>query len=167
VTEPIAREAGVPDLGPSTVVPGETVRDLVARYEQEIADLLAELEAAETEADRIEQQVRVHPTLAMMESTEAQLLLAPRRPDRGRQSLASARPRTTVDARPRPQPNGAVSSAGQGRAPVSNDEREGSGADQAPASDVLSRMTRLSRSHWVWRTGVVLVLVGLILLKFG
>jgi len=167
VTEPIAGVAGAPDLGPSSVVPGETVRDLVTRYEQEIVDLLAELEAAETEADRIEQQVRVHPALAMMESTEAHLLLAPRRPDRGRQSLATTRPRTTVDPRPRPQPNGAVGGAGQGQPPVSNDEREGSGADQAPASHDLSWMTRLSRSHWVWRTGVVLVLVGLILLKFG
>ena len=167
MTEPLAGVTGLADLDPSSPVPGELVRELVARYEQDIVDLRAELEAAETEADRIEQQVRVHPALAMMGSTEARLLLAPRRPARGRHSLATARPRTTVDARPRPQPNGAVGGAGQGRPPVSNDEREASSTDQAPASRDLSWTARLSRSHWVWRTGIVLVLVGLVLLKFG
>ena len=155
MTERIAGVAGSTDLDPSSVVTGEIVRELVARSEQEILDLLAELEAAESEAQRIEQEVRIHPALATMASTEARLFLPPRRPDRGRDPTVTGPPRTTVDARPCPERT--VGGSGSGPSPVGHD----------PTSHGLSWMTRLSRSHWVWRTGVALVLVALALLKFG
>jgi hypothetical protein len=146
------------------VLPGDVVRDLFERHEQEIESLLADLTEARREADAAEEQVRAHPAFGLLGADEAERLLPtaviadPVEPAVD----ADGRPRTTVVNRHRPTPAaGAVQSV-----PPS-----GPGAT-APPSDIgspteRSRASRLVTSHWVWKVGVVLTVTALLLLKFG
>jgi hypothetical protein len=137
------------------MLPGDVVRDLVERHEQEIESLLADLEEARREADAAEGLVRSHPAFGLLSADEADRLLptfVEPEPVDGPLD-AAGRPRTTVVHRPRSTPPGA---AGVGAA-----------SSDAVAPTVQSRATKLVTSHWVWKAGVALTVTALLLLKFG
>lgn len=142
-------ETGALDPRPATddAVPGEIVRDLVARNEEAIADLEARLTLAEAEAAASERAVRRHPALVLLP------------PDEARQLLPAA-PRG-----PRPPSPGATTVVR--RAPTAPAAAAPPSATPAPDGPPLSLGSRLVRSHWWWRVGIVLVLVAVVLLKVG
>ena len=145
-----------PVAGPTDgeALPGEAVRTLFDRNEQVLEALRLELEAAVAEADDAEARVRTHPALGLLAADEVQMLVPPERPRDDPATLPAGPPLTTVDRRPsvaRPAP-------GQVAGPV-----DGGDVDV----DGRTRIGRLVTGHWVWKAGVAVVVVALLLLKFG
>jgi hypothetical protein len=148
-----------PGLAPVAdgILPGDVVRDLVERHERELDSLADDLAEARLEADAAEARIREHPALGLLSPDEAARLVlppAPTGPVAPTAARRSTEPRTTVVRRPR-EP--ARTGAGGGG------DRGGSGAPEAPRS----RASQLITSHWVWKAGVAVTLVALLLLKFG
>jgi hypothetical protein len=153
MTEVTGLEAvGVDDGAP--MLPGDLVRGLVSRNEEAIDALLAHLDEVERSAAAAERSVREHPGLSLLPPGEAeQLIPAPPAPV---VVVDDGRPRTTVVDRSRPTP----SPGGRSRA---------SRATAGTAALEMSKgwLTRLTTSHLWWRIGIVLVVVALLLVKFG
>ena len=140
------------------VLAGDLVRDLVARHEAEIADLEARLAATEAAAEEAERAVRRHPALVRLHPDEARALLPV---PTGSSGTAGRPPATTVVHRETPAPPGGSHpgpDTGRGGGPASP-----TAAEPEPAG----LATRIVRSHWWWRVGIVLVVVALLLLKWG
>jgi hypothetical protein len=137
------------------VLPGDLVRDLVTRNEDEIETLLARLAELEAQAEEAELAVRRHPGLALVAPDVAERLLP--LPQALDVEPGAGRPRTTVVTR------GAQARSDTGQA--------GATTAPGPASPVTGEskgvLGRLTTSHWWWRIGIVLVLVALVLLKVG
>ena len=135
------------------VLPGDLVRDLVNRNEEEIESLLARLTEIESEAEVAEWDVRAHPGLALLDpDVAADLVPEPVAPD-----VDPDRPRTTV-----------VRRAALDAPAVRPGRRSGAvTSPTAPAATPTGLVGRLTTSHWWWRIGIVLVLVALVLVKFG
>jgi len=133
------------------VLPGDLVRDLVTRNEEEIESLLARLAEVEDRAEAAERDVRGHPGLTLLDpEVAADLVPEPAAPE-----VDPDRPRTTV-----------VRRAGtDAPAPRSGARTRASAAEPVPTGTGLAG--RVTTSHWWWRIGIVLVLVALALLKFG
>ena len=138
------------------VLPGHLVRELVNRNEEEIEALVARLTDIEAAAEAVEQEVRDHPGLALLDPDVAAVLV----PEPTVPEVDPDRPRTTVVRRATPG--------------VSSDQRTGR-SSTAPTTAPVATPTeppsglvgRLTTSHWWWRIGIVIVLVALVLLKFG
>jgi len=160
-------------IGPGApVVDGATVRELVARQEAEIERLLSQLARVERTAAEMEAEVRAHPAYGMLDAVERRRLegLAADEDERSVPSRsADARPRgpqraprTTVDTRPR--------RASGGRMPASGPTERGKGprsrADD-PSQPNGSCFGGLVTSHWVWKLGIALTAVAILLIKFG
>jgi hypothetical protein len=162
-----------PEIGPGApVVDGATVRELVARQEAEIERLLSQLARVERTVAEIEAEVRAHPAYGMLDAIERRYLegLAADEDERPvRSRFAGSRPggpqrapRTTVDARPRRAPGRQRPASGvteQGNGPRSR-------ADH-PSSPNGSRFGSLVTSHWVWKLGIALTAIAVLLIKFG
>ena len=135
------------------VLSGEVVRALFDRNEESLSALQEELAAAAQEADAAEARVRAHPGVGLLSADEVGDLLppAPEASAAGPPSADAAR--TTVVHRPRP-----ASTSG---------EQVPGGAGDPPEVDERGRMTRLVTGHWVWKAGIALMVVALLLLKFG
>ena len=123
------------------------------RNEQVLDALRRELDDAVAEADAAEAQVRAHPALGLLAADEVEMLVPPERtPDLDPTTSGDVAPRTVVDRRPssaRP-PAGAAA------------------VDPAlEADDRRSALGRLVTGHWVWKAGVAVVVVAVLLLKFG
>ena len=136
------------------VLPGEVVRTLFDRNEQVLDALRIELDEATADADAAESRVRAHPALGLLAADEVKVLVPPDRTPVATAPVSTDPPRTTVDRRPSrsaPPVGGAV----PGPAPV------------GVVTDEPSGVTRLLTSHWIWKVGVAVVVVALLLLKFG
>jgi hypothetical protein len=131
------------------------VRELFDRNEQELELLRQELDAACREAEAAESRARTHPALGLLTPGEVTMLVPPDRGSVHGREPEDTPPRTTVDRRSR--------SVG---APVPAHEAGGAGGASAD-DDGPSRVGRLVTSHWVWRVGVAVVVVALVLLKVG
>jgi hypothetical protein len=146
------------------VLPGDVVRELVERHERELESLAEDLAEARRHADEAEARVREHPALGLLGSDEAARLLPPARPPEppastapsGERAPGTRPPATTVVRRP---PHA------QQVGSVRPDDDGGTAAPVAP--ETRSRGARLATSHWVWKAGVGLTVVALLLLKFG
>ena len=135
------------------VLPGDLVRDLVNRNEEEIESLLARLAEVEAGAGAAEREVRDHPGLAALDPD----IVADLVPEPAEPAIDPSRPRTTVVRRS--APGDPVERAGRER---------GTPTPTTAAPDPPTGLVgRLTTSHWWWRIGIVLVLVALALLKFG
>ena len=148
------------------VLPGHLVRDLVNRNEEEIEALVARLTEVEAAAEAVEQEVRVHPGLALLDpDVVADLVPEPTVPE-----IDPDRPRTTVVRRASP---GTSSDQRGGRpaTPTPTTTPTTTSMSTAPVATPTEAppglVGRLTTSHWWWRIGIVLVLVALVLLKFG
>jgi hypothetical protein len=169
-----------------SVLPGEVVRGLVTRYEEEIAALALELEVALHEAAEAERRCTGHSIADVLslglgdtygQSLDAETstpafspvdlggLDIPDRdapvPDPG--VLRHAPPRTTVVTRPRAHRDEPLTPAtpwptAPGPNPTTGDVRPRAADD--------SRSGRW-RTQWMTKAGVVIALLGLLLLKFG
>jgi hypothetical protein len=162
-----------PDIGPGApVVDGVTVRELVARQEAEIERLLSQLVRVERTAAEMEAEVRAHPAYGMLDVSERRRLEAlpadedePSVPSRSWDVPPDGplrRPRTTVDTRPRHPPGGRRPSS----PPTGQTARPRSRAD-GPSPSNGSRFGSLLTSHWVWKLGVALTAIAVLLIKFG
>lgn len=144
--------------GPSAAdtLPGDVVRQLVEQHEEELEALAAELARARREAEEVEALVRHHPALGLLGPDEASRLVPPsvRAPGAAEVTATSGPPRTTVVRRPSARPSGPDPAPAVGD-PVPTGPSERSAA------------TRLVTSHWIWKAGVALTVVALLLLKFG
>ena len=153
MSDPVPASAVAPVPGDS--LPGDVVRALFDRNEQELEALRREFDDACHETEAVEARVRAHPALGLLTPDEVTMLVPP---DRG-SGLGSPHeappPRTTVDRRPRTAE--ALAAVVEGGA--------GDGAVGGEAG--RTRAGRLVTSHWVWRVGVAVVVVALLLLKFG
>ena len=138
------------------VMPGDVVRTLFDRNEQVLAALRLELDEAERETDAAESRVRSHPALGLLAPDEVEVLVPAAREAAGGLPLAALPPRTTVVRRPRATP-----SAADGGPEARGDGGAGT------ADDTRTRAARLVTSHWVWKAGVAVTVVALLLLKFG
>jgi hypothetical protein len=137
-------------------LPGDVVRELVERHERELASLAADLDRARREADAVEARVRSHPALDLLAPLEVARLVPVVSGNGAAPGTTATAPRTTVVPRPRAP------------GPPAPRPTAGSGADPAdPAADTRSVGSRLVTSHWVWKAGVALTAVALLLLKFG
>lgn len=137
------------------VLPGDLVRDLVNRNEDEIETLLARLAETEVLAEEAEWAVRAHPGLALVAPDVAERLLPqPGAPD---PDIGADRPRTTVVTRGAPGPTA------RGR----NGATTAHAAPSPAAGASRGFVGRLTTSHWWWRIGIGLVLVAVVLLKVG
>ena len=137
------------DLG-AAAFPGDVVRELFDRNELELEELVAELEEARRAADTAEARVRAHPALGLLTPDEVAVLVpADREPEPAGPAQDPAR--TTVVRRP-PAPSGA-----------------GPGGPAGPDDDLDPRspVARIVTSQWIWKVGVAVVVVALLLLKFG
>lgn len=140
--------------GADDVLPGEVVRTLFDRNEQVLDALRIELDEATADADAAESRVRAHPALGLLAADEVKVLVPPDRTPVATGPVSTDPPRTTVDRRPsRSAPP--VGPAVPGPAPV------------GVVTDEPSGVTRLLTSHWIWKVGVAVVVVALLLLKFG
>jgi hypothetical protein len=146
--------------GPN-VVPGDVVRDLVARGEQEIEKLEAELQAILWDVETAERRVREHSALALLDPVAAARLVPPIRTPGERPPTSPDRPRTVVDTRRRLPADG-----GAHRVHAATDPTEDSGAG-APGGERRGRFSGLTRSPWVWWTGLALTVGALLLLRIG
>ena len=144
------------------VLPGDVVRDLFERHEQEIESLLVDLGEARREADAAEELVRTHPAFGLLGADEAERLLPRVEEDDPVDAAVDAdgRPRTTVVHRSRPTPT-ATATATAARA------SGGAASPDVAAPAGRSRASQLVTSHWVWKAGVALTVTALLLLKFG
>jgi hypothetical protein len=142
--------------GDAAVLPGDLVRDLVNRNEDAIEALVARANEIEARAEAAERAVREHPGLALLDPAEASRLVT-ETPEPA--VVDDGRPRTTVVNRPS---YNTPAGAPRDGAPT----RVGTGA---PAGESASTgfFGRLATSHWWWRIGIALVLVAVLLLKFG
>jgi hypothetical protein len=132
------------------VLPGDLVRDIVTRNEEEIESLLARLAEVEARAEEAELAVRRHPGLAhVAPDVAAGLVPAPTAPE-----ADPDRPRTTVVQRAAP-------------GPAPRPRHRSTSRAASPAERSTGFVGRLTTSHWWWRIGIVLVLVAVVLLKFG
>ena len=147
--------------GGVATLPGDVVRELVERHERELESLAADLDRARREADAAEGRIRAHPALDLLGPDEVARLVPAAVEPGSRPPKVVAVPRTTVDRRPRTSEPPVV--------------QPGGGADGDPAhrpvgtgpADTRSAGSRLVTSHWVWKAGVALTVVALLLLKFG
>ena len=151
----------------SDVISGAVVRDLVSRNEQEIEGLLRVLDEALREAEEAERRVAAHPAASLVadEAVETPAVVPSTGAPPGR-----SRPRTTVDPRPRKMAPGA--DGGEGAfGPKVGATATDSTASVQPAADAMSAsssgVSSLFRSHWVWKSGIALTAIAILLLKFG
>jgi hypothetical protein len=144
--------AAAPSPGVSdAVIPGDVVRDLVARNEREIDELLALLEQALHEAEEAESRAGDSVVAVRgANGSTSRLGAGATGPVVPRRTTTGGAPRTTVDARDRSAPSASTPHIERGHAPT-------------PAGSKTSWFT----SHWVWRSGVALTVLALVLLKFG
>jgi hypothetical protein len=144
--------------GTLDALPGEVVRNLFDRNEQVLEALRSEFDEVVREADAAEAKLRAHPALGLLAADEAAMLV-PVPSDRREPGATTPTElaRTTVDPRPRPTapPGPAVPDV-----PGGSDPRDGNGTGK-------TRVSRLIASHWVWKCGVAVTVVALLLLKFG
>jgi len=145
-----------PGSGGVDTLPGDVVRDLVERHEQELASLDAELESVRRQADAAEARIRTHPALGLLSPDEAAHLI-PVTADG-----PADRPASNGAVRPGPPRTTVVHRASRVRAPSPEPGAPDDGDDPP-----RSRGTRLVTSHWVWKAGVALTVVALLLVKFG
>ncbi len=142
-------------------VPGDVVRDLVARSEQEIDALEAELQALLLDVETAERRVRAHSALALLDPVAASRLV-PASGTRGEQPPVSPdQPRTIVDSRRRVPADG-----GAQRVHAASGPSGEVGVDDA-SSDRRGGFSRLSRSPWVWWAGLAVTVGALLLLRVG
>ncbi len=132
------------------VLPGDLVRDIVTRNEEEIESLLARLADVEARAEEAERAVRTHAGLALV-APDVAAGLVPEPPPR---KVDPDRPRTIVVQRAAP-------------APARRERQRTATRPAPPAERSTGFVGRLTTSHWWWRIGIVLVLVAVVLLKFG
>ncbi len=140
--------------GTDEALPGDVVRTLFDRNEQVLDALKVELDEATAEADQAEARVRAHPALGLLAADEVEVLVPPERAPEPVAGPTGGPPRTTVDRRPSrvvPTPEAVVPG--------------GSVAGVEDAGRPL--VTRVVTSHWVWKVGVAVVVVALLLVKFG
>ena len=139
------------------VLDGALVRELVARHEAEIADLEDRLAVAEASAADVERTVRRHPALLLLHPDDVRRLVPePTEPH----STDGPPPRTTVVHRTAAPPPATE------RTPVRADRAgpvDAHPTDTGPAG----LGSRIVRSHWWWRVGIAVVIVAVLLLKFG
>ncbi|MGA2838079.1 MAG: hypothetical protein ABSF84_15915 [Acidimicrobiales bacterium] len=146
---------GPVSVADGAVLPGDAVRDLVERHERELESLADDLAEARLEADAVEARIRDHPALGLLTPDEVTRLLPPAPAAKPTSAPASGPPRTTVDRRPRPQ------------GPTGSDGRGHEGRTTEPDTPPRSRASGLVTSHWVWKAGIAITVVALLLLKFG
>ncbi len=187
------------------VIPGDVVRDLVARKEQEIEALLGELDEALREADEAERLAGDHPAVASAPvvdhhdpapasapvdaPSEEAKATGPSGPVTARVSTSThggnaavlpvtdaplpSPPRTTVDNRPRTTVDNrppATQTAVTPSAAVATTAPSSAGSSTATATPAPARADGWAerfRSHLMFKAGVALTLVALIILKFG
>ena len=142
------------------MLPGDLVRELVTRHEEEIEALVARADEAEARADAAERAVREHPAFALLDPDEATRLV-PEPPEPV--DVDDGRPRTTVVERSPANRSGAVRSpSGATPTPGSSPAPAATSPDVPPGF-----VARITTSHWWWRIGIALVAIALLLLKFG
>ena len=137
------------------ILPGDVVRDLVERHERELQWLADDLAEARLEADAAEARVRVHPALGLLTPDEVAQFLPPAPAVPPSPCRDAGPPRTTVVNRPRPEAPAASGGGGE--------KERSTGHDASPRSGG----SRLVTSHWVWKAGIAITVVALLLLKFG
>ena len=165
-----------PGLSPgSPIVDGETVRELVARHEAEIERLMAQLARVERAATEMEAEARSHPAYGLLDPAERRRLealpaaddedpSAGARSDDGDSGKGERRPRTTVDARPRRRADAAAAlPTGRSKAASTEPRDQGDSTERGERSWFASMVT----SHWVWKVGIALCAIAILLIKFG
>ncbi len=176
----VATAPGQIEAATPSVLPGAVVRGLVVRYEQEIAALTLELDAALAEAAEAERSAGGHSIADVLAlGLDADHLGSPERvvstPPLPPVAPAAAAPvpvvppRTTVVMRPRTLQHGAPTAAGlpstaSASAPVPSSASVAKPGRPHLAQDSWSSRFRV---HWMMKAGVITALVGILLLKFG
>ncbi len=161
VDGPDAAPGGAPS---GDIVPGDLVRDLVARHEAEIADLEARLAVADAAAGVAERAVRRHPALVLLHPDEVRRLV----PDPVDPAASVGRRPATTVVRRAPPAGGSAGKVTDDASPAGPRGVAGTGGTANSARPPDAGLgSRIIRSHWWWRAGIALVVVALLLLKFG
>ena len=141
--------------GTEEALPGEVVRTLFDRNEQVLEALRSELDEAIREADAAEALVRAHPALGLLAPDEVEVLVPGVDRTTGSRALGARR----AAAHHGGHPPAEADAGGSGRTRCSGTDGS-SGTEQTGVS-------RLVTSHWVWKAGIAVTLIALLLLKFG
>jgi hypothetical protein len=152
----------------SDVISGAVVRDLVSRNEREIESLLRVLDEALREAEEAERLVAAHPAASLVpdEPVETRAAVPSAGAPAGRGSSRS-RPRTTVDPRPRTAASRTDGANGRKIAVTTPGTALSGQSATGAASTTSPGVSSLFRSHWVWKSGIALTAIAILLLKFG
>lgn len=160
MSEPVVEPAAASTEGPH-IVPGDLVRDLVARSEQEIDALEAELQAVLLDVEAAEHRIREHSALALLDPVAAARLVPPMHTRGERPPDSPDRPRTVVDTRRRMPRDDAAHRVHAAAGPPGEHSVDDAGSERRGG------FSRLTRSPWVWWTGLAVTVGALLLLRIG
>lgn len=163
----------LPMPSPAEMVAASVVRELIDRNEREIEGLLVELGVALREAREAELHLAQHPRVGDLEAGPPRELARRTEPTESIPARAIRRqaPRTTVVSRPRTPSTPTIEHAGGATEEVDPPPPDRPPAPTGPRHAVkrerAGRLGLATRSNALFKIGVAVTLVALLLLKFG